>query len=225
MAQFTVDSWRQCALCALVALLASCGNQSSAPAPAANAATQPATATSDTASPPQSATVAELLGGSDSQQPVAGDQSSSGQAPPNNGNEVAAAGAPESSDAEYARVVSVAAVTGPRRVCTNETVTEQRKPNDQHQVAGTVIGAIAGGVIGNQFGGGRGKTLAKLEQIARAVVENYGYRQKDQVWRIPPSIEKQRCRREPKPSCPHRMAPQHEKQQHGYGQEAEQKNR
>ena len=162
MAQFTVDSWRQCALCALAALLASCGNQSSAPAPAANAATQPATATSDTASPPQSATVAELLGGSDSQQPAAPDQSSAGQAPPNKGNEVAAAGALESSDAEYARVVSVAAVTGPRRVCTNETVTEQRKPNDQHQVAGTVIGAIAGGVIGNQFGGGKGKTLATV---------------------------------------------------------------
>ena len=161
MAQFTVDSWRQCALCALAALLASCGNQSSAPAPAANAA-QPSTATSDTASPPQGATVAELLGGSDSQQPAAPDQSSSGQAPQNKGNEVAAAGALESSDAEYARVVSVAAVTGPRRVCTNETVTEQRKPNDQHQVAGTVIGAIAGGVIGNQFGGGRGKTLATV---------------------------------------------------------------
>jgi uncharacterized protein YcfJ len=71
-------------------------------------------------------------------------------------------GAPEDTDAEYARVVSVAPVTGPHQVCTNETVTEQRKPNDQHQVAGTVIGAIAGGVIGNQFGGGRGKTLATV---------------------------------------------------------------
>jgi uncharacterized protein YcfJ len=75
------------------------------------------------------------------------------------GGEPATATAP---DSEYARVVSVAPVTGPHRVCTNQTVTEQRKPNDQHQVAGTVIGAIAGGVIGHQFGGGRGRDLATV---------------------------------------------------------------
>src|SRR5207342_2283713 len=77
-------------------------------------------------------------------------------------SENTAIGTPEGADAEYARVVSVAPVTGPHQVCTNETVTEQRKPNDQHQVAGTVIGAIAGGVIGHQFGGGKGRTLATV---------------------------------------------------------------
>ncbi len=166
MAQFTIDSWRQCALIGLVALLAACSDKSAAPTSAGSAATQPSTTTSGstaTANAPQDATVAELLAGSDSQQPVAPAQSSStAKGSANEGNAVAAAGAPETSDVEYARVVSVTPMTGPRQVCTNETVTEQRKPDDHHQVAGTVIGAIAGGVIGSQFGGGRGRTLATV---------------------------------------------------------------
>jgi uncharacterized protein YcfJ len=166
MAQFTVDSWRQCALGVLVAVLTACGNQSAAPL--ANASTQPSTgapappATTATA-PSQDATVAELLGGPGSQQPAPADQSALAQkAPPNEVGEITATTMPEGADGEFARVVSVAPVTGPHQVCTNETVTEQRKPNDHHQVAGTVIGAIAGGVIGSQFGGGKGRTLATV---------------------------------------------------------------
>lgn len=165
MAQFTVDSWRQCALCVLVALLTACGNQSAAPL--ASASTQPSTPASGppttTAPLPQDATVAELLGGSDSRQPAAPEQPAPAQkGPPNEASESASTAMPESADGEFARVVSVAPVTGPHQVCTDQTVTEQRKPNDQHQVAGTVIGAIAGGVIGSQFGGGKGRTLATV---------------------------------------------------------------
>ncbi|HEX7915315.1 MAG TPA: glycine zipper 2TM domain-containing protein, partial [Rudaea sp.] len=43
---------------------------------------------------------------------------------------------------------------------------ERRPHSDDHQVAGTVIGAIAGGVIGNQFGRGNGR---KLTTVAGAV--------------------------------------------------------
>jgi len=173
MPQFTIDSWRQAALCGLVALLASCGDKSastsasdvaaqSSPTTSGNPATTTAPAQTAAA---RDATVAEILAGSDSQQQAAHDQSPpAGSARPTESSMDTSIGNPQGADpdAQYARVVSVTAVTGPHQVCTNETVTEQRKPNDQHQVAGTVIGAIAGGVIGNQFGGGRGKTLATV---------------------------------------------------------------
>lgn len=33
------------------------------------------------------------------------------------------------------------------------------RPKDKHQIAGTLLGAAAGGLVGNQFGGGKGKVL------------------------------------------------------------------
>jgi uncharacterized protein YcfJ len=92
-------------------------------------------------------------------------QGDSSPAPPGSqsgGDDGSSAPQAADGDVEYARVVSVAPVTGPHRVCTDQTVTERRRPQDEHQVAGTVIGAIAGGVIGHQFGGGKGKTLATI---------------------------------------------------------------
>ena len=66
----------------------------------------------------------------------------------------------------YAKVVSVDPVhsktNNPRQVCHDETVTHTAPPKDQHQIAGTAIGAIAGGLLGNQVGGGKGKTLATV---------------------------------------------------------------
>ncbi|WP_445143466.1 glycine zipper 2TM domain-containing protein [Dyella sp. Tek66A03] len=45
--------------------------------------------------------------------------------------------------------------------------------SDTHRVAGTAIGAVAGGVLGNQVGGGRGKTLATVGgAVAGGVVGN-----------------------------------------------------
>ena len=46
--------------------------------------------------------------------------------------------------------------------CHNETVYRTRDIKDPHRVTGTVIGAVAGGLIGNQIGGGKGKDLATI---------------------------------------------------------------
>ncbi|HEU4665688.1 MAG TPA: glycine zipper 2TM domain-containing protein [Dokdonella sp.] len=73
----------------------------------------------------------------------------------------AGAGAPR-----YANVISVQPVkqtaTREREECRDERIVHKRRPKDDHQVAGTVIGALAGGVIGHQVGGGRGRDLATV---------------------------------------------------------------
>jgi uncharacterized protein YcfJ len=67
---------------------------------------------------------------------------------------------------KYARVVSVTPVreqaSAPRQVCRDEVVTHRAPVKDQHQIAGTAIGAVAGGLLGNQIGGGKGRTLATV---------------------------------------------------------------
>lgn len=67
---------------------------------------------------------------------------------------------------KYAKVVSVDPVrstaNNPKQVCHDETVTHTAPPKDEHRVAGTAIGAVAGGLLGNQVGGGKGKTLATV---------------------------------------------------------------
>ena len=59
---------------------------------------------------------------------------------------------------QYAEVLAVQPVKetikNPRQVCKDVAVTHQRPVKDQHQIAGTAIGAIAGGLLGNQIGGG-----------------------------------------------------------------------
>ena len=50
----------------------------------------------------------------------------------------------------------------PRQVCKEETVTYKAPVKDENRVAGTAIGAVVGGLIGNQFGKGNGKTLATV---------------------------------------------------------------
>jgi uncharacterized protein YcfJ len=70
---------------------------------------------------------------------------------------------------EYAEVVAVTAVTEsiktPREVCRDEVVTRKKPIKDEHQVAGTVIGAVAGGLLGDVIGGG-GKNTAKIAGAA-----------------------------------------------------------
>lgn len=157
-------------------LMAACGNQSStAPPPNSTSAAPPAAtapqqppAQAAPNDPGQNASVAELLSGSNTASPattpaavpaaqVAGTSASPAspaEAPP-------AAPADTTGVVEYARVVSVQKIPGPRQICTNQTVVERRAPEDRHRVAGTVIGAIAGGVIGHQIGG-RGRTVATV---------------------------------------------------------------
>lgn len=54
----------------------------------------------------------------------------------------------------------------PREVCKDVVVTRQQPVKDQHQIAGTVIGALAGGLLGNQVGGGNGKKVATVAGAA-----------------------------------------------------------
>jgi uncharacterized protein YcfJ len=58
----------------------------------------------------------------------------------------------------------------PREVCKDVTVTRRAAVKDQHQIAGSVIGAVAGGLLGNQIGGGNGK---KIATVAGAVGGGY----------------------------------------------------
>ncbi|MEH0876247.1 glycine zipper 2TM domain-containing protein [Pectobacterium cacticida] len=53
-------------------------------------------------------------------------------------------------------------VKTPRQVCRNVSVTHRRPVQDENQIAGSVLGAVAGGVLGHQFGGGRGKDIATV---------------------------------------------------------------
>ena len=58
----------------------------------------------------------------------------------------------------------------PREVCKDVAVTRQAPVKDQHQIAGTAIGAVVGGLLGNQVGGGNGK---KIATVAGAVGGGY----------------------------------------------------
>jgi uncharacterized protein YcfJ len=57
-------------------------------------------------------------------------------------------------------------VRTPRQECADVAVEKQRPVQDEHQVAGSALGAIVGGVIGHQVGGGSGKTLATVAGAA-----------------------------------------------------------
>jgi uncharacterized protein YcfJ len=59
-----------------------------------------------------------------------------------------------------ALALSPAAVFASHTVCRNVVVQDQ--PKDQHQIAGMAIGAVGGGLLGHQVGGGKGKTLATV---------------------------------------------------------------
>jgi uncharacterized protein YcfJ len=67
---------------------------------------------------------------------------------------------------QYAQVVSSTpikeTVKTPRQECRNVTVTHRRPVQDENRIAGSVLGAVAGGVIGHQFGGGRGRSVATV---------------------------------------------------------------
>ena len=70
---------------------------------------------------------------------------------------------------EYAEVLAVKpikeTIKTPRQVCEDVTVTRQKPVKDQHQIAGTAIGAVVGGLLGNQVGGGTGKKIATVAGV------------------------------------------------------------
>lgn len=74
----------------------------------------------------------------------------------------------------HAQVLAVApaieTVSVPREVCEDVATTHQAEPRDKHRVVGTATGAVIGGLLGNQVGGGSGK---KLATVAGAVAGGY----------------------------------------------------
>ena len=78
---------------------------------------------------------------------------------------VAQAPAPAPAGPQYAQVVSVTPVhstTAPQQVCHDVVVDHTAPPRDQHNIAGSAIGAVAGGLLGHMIGHGRGRTLATV---------------------------------------------------------------
>ena len=71
---------------------------------------------------------------------------------------------------EFADVLAVKPVTEttktPREVCEDVVVNEQAPVKDPNRIAGTAVGAVAGGLLGNQIGGGSGKTIATVAGAA-----------------------------------------------------------
>jgi len=71
---------------------------------------------------------------------------------------------------EFADVVAVKdvveTVVTPREKCEDVQVRHQAPVNDQHRIAGTAVGALAGGLLGSTIGGGNGKTVATVAGAA-----------------------------------------------------------
>ena len=67
---------------------------------------------------------------------------------------------------QFAQVVSATPikeiVKTPRQECRNVAVTHRRPIQDENRIIGSALGAVAGGVVGHQFGGGRGKDVATV---------------------------------------------------------------
>lgn len=67
---------------------------------------------------------------------------------------------------QYAQVLAATpikeTVKSPRQECRNVTLTHRRPVQDENRIAGSVLGAVAGGVLGHQFGGGRGRDVATV---------------------------------------------------------------
>nr|WP_246873487.1 glycine zipper 2TM domain-containing protein [Pantoea ananatis] len=67
---------------------------------------------------------------------------------------------------QYAQVLSATpikeSIKQPRQECRNVTLTHHRPVQDENRIAGSVLGAVAGGVLGHQFGGGRGRDVATV---------------------------------------------------------------
>jgi uncharacterized protein YcfJ len=76
----------------------------------------------------------------------------------------------KSSEPAFAEVIGVKPVketySTPREVCHDEQVTHTQPVQDEHRITGTLIGAVAGGVLGNQIGSGDGRKIATVAGAA-----------------------------------------------------------
>ena len=67
---------------------------------------------------------------------------------------------------EYAQVLSATPIRevtkNPRQECHDVSVVHRRAVQDENRLTGSLLGAVAGGVLGHQFGGGRGRSVATV---------------------------------------------------------------
>lgn len=70
---------------------------------------------------------------------------------------------------QYAQITHVEALTRtvetPREVCEDVVVTQRAPTRDPDRIVGTAAGAIVGGLLGNQVGGGSGKKIATVAGV------------------------------------------------------------
>lgn len=70
----------------------------------------------------------------------------------------------------YAEVLAAREVTEtvrtPREECADVAVRKRAPVQDQHRIAGTAIGAVAGGLLGSTIGAGTGRTIATVAGAA-----------------------------------------------------------
>jgi uncharacterized protein YcfJ len=75
-------------------------------------------------------------------------------------------GCKEMNQPKFAEVVAVKeiteTITTPREECRDVQVQTKAPVKDSNRIAGTVLGGVVGAVLGNQVGGGRGKTVATI---------------------------------------------------------------
>ncbi len=72
---------------------------------------------------------------------------------------------PKYADVLHARPV-METIETPREVCEEVAVRHRRPVQDPNRITGTVVGAVAGGLLGNQIGGGSGKKIATVAGAA-----------------------------------------------------------
>ena len=92
---------------------------------------------------------------------------------------------------EFAEVLAVEPVTEtritPKEVCDDVVVNEQAPVKDPNRIAGTAIGAVAGGLLGSQIGSGKGRTVGTVAGAAAGGYAGHqvqkGMQEKDTVSR------------------------------------------
>ena len=98
--------------------------------------------------------------------------------------------------AQSAKVLSAKQLTRevkiPRQECHDETVTRTKPVKDHDRLLGTGLGALVGGVLGHQIGGGSGKTLATVAGAAAGGYAGNQIQQKTQQADTYTTME-QRC--------------------------------
>ena len=71
---------------------------------------------------------------------------------------------------EYAQVLKVTPITKtihtPRQECHDEQVTHTKPPKDENRLVGTGVGAVVGGLLGHQIGGGSTKVVTTVAGAA-----------------------------------------------------------